>query len=210
MKISIVDFVVGVANLKQLPKTNHPEIIFIGRSNVGKSSLLNKLCSRKNIARVSATPGKTRELNYYLINKELYFVDLPGYGYAKVAEHVKAGWTQMIEEFFHTRRQIAMAIQIVDARLGPTELDNTMMGWLDFYKVPFLLILTKADKLPKNKLIIQVNTISGQLSKYKHLVGIQSFSAVTGDGRIELLKIIDCQIEEKVHPSSKLVTSAVA
>lgn len=210
MKISTVDFVVGVANLKQLPKTNLPEIIFIGRSNVGKSSLLNKLCHRKNIARVSATPGKTRELNYYLINKELYFVDLPGYGYAKVAEHVKAGWTQLIEEFFHTRKQIALAIQIVDARLGPNELDNTMMGWLDFYKVPFLLVLTKADKLPKNKLIIQQNTIGAELSKYKYLSGIQPFSAVTGEGRIELLKIIERHIEEKEKHSSKIVTSAVA
>ncbi len=210
MKISIVDFVVGVANLKQLPKTNLPEIIFIGRSNVGKSSLLNKLCNRKNIARVSATPGKTRELNYYLINKDMYFVDLPGYGYAKVAEHVKAGWTQLIEEFFHTRKQIALAIQIVDARLGPTELDNTMMGWLDFYKVPFLLILTKADKLPKNKLINQVNFIGGALSKHKYLAGIQPFSAVTGDGRIELLKAIDRHIEDNTLPSSKIVTSAVA
>ncbi len=204
MKISTVDFVVGVANLQQLPKTNLPEIIFIGRSNVGKSSLLNKLCNRKNIARVSSTPGKTRELNYYLINKELYFVDLPGYGYAKVAEHVKAGWTQLIEEFFHTRKQIALAIQIVDARLGPTELDNTMMGWLDFYKVPFLLILTKADKLPKNKLINQMNLIGGELSKYKHLAGIQPFSAVTGDGRIDLMKMIERHVEGKELPSSKV------
>lgn len=204
MKISTVDFVVGVANLQQLPKTNLPEIIFIGRSNVGKSSLLNKLCNRKNIARVSSTPGKTRELNYYLINKELYFVDLPGYGYAKVAEHVKAGWTQLIEEFFHTRKQIALAIQIVDARLGPTELDNTMMGWLDFYKVPFLLVLTKADKLPKNKLINQMTLIGGELSKYKHLAGIQPFSAVTGDGRIDLMKMIERHIEGKELPSSKV------
>lgn len=210
MKISTVDFVVGVANLKQLPKTNLPEIIFIGRSNVGKSSLLNKLCNRKNIARVSATPGKTRELNYYQINKDLYFVDLPGYGYAKVAEHVKAGWTQLIEEFFHTRKQIALAIQIVDARLGPTELDNTMMGWLDFYKVPFLLVLTKADKLPKNKLITQMNTIGSELGKYKYLAGIQPFSAVTGDGRIELLKTIDRYIDERDVRASKIVASAVA
>ena len=210
MKITTVDFVVGVANLKQLPKTNLPEIIFIGRSNVGKSSLLNKLCNRKNIARVSATPGKTRELNYYLINKEMYYVDLPGYGYAKVAEHVKAGWTQLIEEFFHTRKQIALAIQIVDARLGPTELDNTMMGWLDFYKVPFLLVLTKADKLPKNKLINQMNSIGGELSKYKFLAGVHPFSAVTGDGRTELLKTIEHYIEESELPSSKIVTSAVA
>jgi GTP-binding protein len=210
MKISTVDFIVGVANLQQLPKTNLPEIIFIGRSNVGKSSLLNKLCNRKNIARVSSTPGKTRELNYYQINKDMYFVDLPGYGYAKVAEHVKAGWTQLIEEFFHTRKQIALAIQIVDARLGPTELDSTMMGWLDFYKVPFLLILTKADKLPKNKLITQINTISSELSKYKYLSGIIPFSAVTGDGRIELLKTIERHIQQKDTRSPKILTSAVA
>ena len=210
MKISTVDFVVGVANLKQLPKTNLPEVIFIGRSNVGKSSLLNKLCNRKNIARVSATPGKTRELNYYLINKDMYFVDLPGYGYAKVAEHVKAGWTQLIEEFFHTRTQIALAIQIVDARLGPTELDTTMMGWLDFYKVPFLLILTKADKLPKNKLITQMNAINGDVLKYNHLAGVLPFSAITGDGRIELVKTIQHHIEGKEIPLSKLDTSAVA
>lgn len=210
MKISSVDFVVGVASMKQLPKNNLPEIIFIGRSNVGKSSLLNKLCNRKNIARVSATPGKTRELNYYLINKKMYFVDLPGYGYAKVAEHVKAGWTQLIEEFFKGRKQIALAIQIVDARLGPTELDNTMMGWLDFYKVPFMLVLTKADKLPKNKLITQVNAVSAELNKYNFLYSVQPFSAITGEGRTELLKSIVQHVEEKVSPSSKLVTSAVA
>lgn len=210
MKISTVDFVVGVANLKQLPKNNLPEIIFIGRSNVGKSSLLNKLSNRKSIARVSATPGKTRELNYYQINKKFYFVDLPGYGYAKVAEHVKAGWTQLIEEFFKGRKQIALAIQIVDARLGPTELDNTMMGWLDFYKVPFVLVLTKADKLPKNKLLIQMNNVGAELSKYKYLYGVQPFSAITGDGRNDLMKIIQQHIDEKGKLSSKLVASAVA
>lgn len=210
MKISSVDFIVGVANLQQLPKTNLPEIIFIGRSNVGKSSLLNKLCNRKSIARVSSTPGKTRELNYYQINKDMYFVDLPGYGYAKVAEHVKAGWTQLIEEFFHTRKQIALAIQIVDARLGPTELDSTMMGWLDFYKVPFLLVLTKADKLPKNKLITQINTTTSELSKYKYLSGIQPFSAVSGDGRIELLKTVERHIGEKDIRRTKIPASAVA
>ncbi len=210
MKISSVDFVVGVASMKQLPKNNLPEIIFLGRSNVGKSSLLNKLCNRKNIARVSATPGKTRELNYYMINKKMYFVDLPGYGYAKVAEHVKAGWTQLIEEFFKGRKQIALAIQIVDARLGPTELDATMMGWLDFYKVPFMLVLTKADKLPKNKLMTQVNAVSAELNKYNFLSSVLSFSAITGEGRNELLKSIVHYVEEKGSPSSKLVTSAVA
>jgi GTP-binding protein len=210
MKITSIDFVVGVANLKQLPKNNLPEIVFIGRSNVGKSSLLNKVCNRKSIARVSATPGKTRELNYYLINKELYFVDLPGYGYAKVAEHVKAGWTSLIEEFFHNRKQIALAIQIVDARLGPTELDMTMIGWLDFFKVPFVLVLTKADKLPHGKLLAQMNEVAGLLSKYKYLAGIHPFSAVNGDGRHELLRSIEEHIGHKDTAAVQQKTLAAA
>jgi GTP-binding protein len=210
MKITSIDFVVGVANLKQLPKNNLPEIVFIGRSNVGKSSLLNKLCNRKSIARVSSTPGKTRELNYYLINKELYFVDLPGYGYAKVAEHVKAGWTSLIEEFFHNRKQIALAVQIVDARLGPTELDMTMIGWLDFFKVPFVLVLTKADKLPHGKLLAQTADVTALLSKYKYMAGIFPFSALNGDGRHDLLKAVEDHVEQKGIPSGKALIHAVA
>jgi GTP-binding protein len=211
MKITSVDFVVGVANLKQLPKDGFPEIVFLGRSNVGKSSLLNKLCNRKGIARVSGTPGKTRELNYYLINRELYLLDLPGYGYAKVAEHVKAGWTSLIENFFHSRKQIALGIQIVDARLGPTDLDCTMMGWLDFYKIPFVLVLTKADKVPFNKLQIQIKNVYESLRKYKHLTAVLPFSAVSGEGRAELLKAIEQHVSKKeVTASKNHVTSAVA
>ena len=211
MKIVTVDFVVGVANLKQLPKDNFPEIVFIGRSNVGKSSLLNKLCNRKGLARISSTPGKTRELNYYLVNKEMYFIDLPGYGYAKVAEQVKAGWTSLIESFFHDRRQIALGVQIVDARLGPTELDTTMMGWLDFYDVPFVLVLTKADKIPFNKLQTQIKSVQDRLSKYTHLSAVLQFSAVTGDGRYDLLKTIESFVNAKeISPPKHYIPSAVA
>jgi len=211
MKIVTVEFVVGVANLKQLPKDNFPEIVFIGRSNVGKSSLLNKLCNRKGLARISSTPGKTRELNYYLVNKEMYFIDLPGYGYAKVAEQVKAGWTSLIESFFHDRRQIALGVQIVDARLGPTELDTTMMGWLDFYDVPFVLVLTKADKIPFNKLQTQMKNVQDRLAKYAHLSSVLQFSAVTGDGRSDLLNTIESFVNAKEISSSKdYIPSAVA
>ena len=203
MKIVTVDFVVGVANLKQLPKDNFPEIVFIGRSNVGKSSLLNKLCNRKGLARISSTPGKTRELNYYLVNKEMYFIDLPGYGYAKVAEQVKAGWTSLIESFFHERSQIALGVQIVDARLGPTELDTTMMGWLDFYEVPFVLVLTKADKIPFNKLQAQIKSVQDRLAKYEHLSAVLQFSAVTGDGRCDLLNTIESFVNAKEISASK-------
>jgi GTP-binding protein len=211
MKIVTVDFVVGVANLKQLPKDNFPEIVFIGRSNVGKSSLLNKLCNRKGLARISSTPGKTRELNYYLVNKEMYFIDLPGYGYAKVAEQVKAGWTSLIESFFNDRRQIALGVQIVDARLGPTELDTTMMGWLDFYDVPFVLVLTKADKIPFNKLQTQIKNVQDRLGKYKQLSAVLQFSAVTGDGRYDLLNTIESFVNAKEVSSTKhYIPSAVA
>ena|SRR3989304_1622758 len=211
MKIVTVDFVVGVANLKQLPKDNLPEIVFIGRSNVGKSSLLNKLCNRKGLARISTTPGKTRELNYYLVNKEMYFIDLPGYGYAKVAEQVKAGWTSLIETFFHDRRQIALGVQIVDARLGPTELDTTMMGWLDFYRVPFMLILTKADKIPFNKLQLQIKAVQESLGKYRYLSAVLPFSAVTGEGRYDLLKTIQSFVNRKeISPTKHFIPSAVA
>lgn len=209
MKISSIDFVIGVANLKQLPKDNLPEIVFLGRSNVGKSSLLNKVCNRKNIARVSANPGKTRELNYYMINKKIYFVDLPGYGYARVAEHVKAGWANLIEDYFRQRKQIAVALQIVDARLGPTELDNTMLGWLDYYHVPFILIMTKSDKLPVSKLKIQVERIEKQLKSFTQLVKVLPFSSVSGIGRVELLKLIDeFAGKRSIHDTKKQVTAA--
>ncbi len=191
MKIASVDFTVGAVDLHQLPKDGLPEVVFIGRSNVGKSSLLNKLANRKKTARVSSTPGKTRELNYYLVNKQLYFVDLPGYGYARVAEHVRAGWTALIENYFHSRKQIAFAVQIVDARLGPTDLDNLMIGWLDFYKIPFVLVLTKADKTPSSRLQTQMIAVEEAMSKYHYLHGIVPFSAMTGDGRNDLLKIIE-------------------
>lgn len=203
MKISTIDFIIGVANLKQLPKDNLPEVVFLGRSNVGKSSLLNKVCNRKNIARVSKNPGKTRELNYYMINKKVYFVDLPGYGYARVAEHVKAGWATLIEDFFRTRKQIVVALQIVDARLGPTELDNTMLGWLDYYEVPFILMMTKADKLPVSKLKMQVERITQQLSGFTQLVKVIPFSSVTGVGRAELLSTIDEFTDKKVTSTNK-------
>ncbi|MDE3058953.1 MAG: YihA family ribosome biogenesis GTP-binding protein [Bacteroidota bacterium] len=203
MKIVTVDFAVGAANLHQLPKNGLPEIVFIGRSNVGKSSLLNKIAHRKNAARISSTPGKTRELNYYLINKQFYFVDLPGYGYAKVAEHVKAGWTALIENYFLTRKQIAFAVQIVDARLGPTDLDNLMIGWLDFYEIPFVLVMTKADKTPVSRLQMQMSAVKTAMSKYRFVHGIIPFSAVTGEGRGDLLTIIEDHLVPAQSPSSK-------
>ncbi len=194
LKISSAEFLQGVADLRQLPKNTLREILFIGRSNVGKSSLLNKLCNKKNLARTSATPGKTREINYYIINNQFYFVDLPGYGYAKVPEQMRAGWKRLIEDFLKRGEPISLAMQLIDSRQEPTPLDLMMMDWLEYYEVPYILVLTKADKMPFSKL-------SKQLEAYRERFqeqltegcchGIVPFSIVNGDGRQELLRITD-------------------
>ncbi|MBM4161314.1 MAG: YihA family ribosome biogenesis GTP-binding protein [Ignavibacteria bacterium] len=194
LKITTAEFLQGVSDLRQLPKNELREVLFIGRSNVGKSSLLNKMCNRKNLARSSSTPGKTREINYYIINNAFYFVDLPGYGYAKVPEQMRAGWKRLIEDFLKRGGPIALAMQLIDSRQEPTPLDLMMMDWLDYYEVPYLLVLTKADKLPVSKLTKQ---LEGYRSRFNSQLsegccrGIVPFSIVTGDGRSELLKLIE-------------------
>ena len=194
IKITSAEFLQGVADLRQLPKRELKEILFIGRSNVGKSSLLNKLCNRKNLARSSATPGKTREINYYLINDELYFVDLPGYGYAKVPEQMRAGWKKLIEDFLRRGEPIGIAMQLIDSRQEPTPLDLMMMDWLEYYEIPYLLILTKSDKLPVSKLGKQIEAyrerFQGQLTE-GCCRGIIPFSVVSGEGKSDLMKMIE-------------------
>ncbi len=193
LKITSAEFLQGVADLRQLPKNELSEILFIGRSNVGKSSLLNKICNRRNLARTSTTPGKTREINYYLVNNNLYFVDLPGYGYAKVPEQMRAGWKRLIEGFLQRGHPIALAMQLIDARQEPTPLDLMMMDWLEYYEIPYLLVLTKSDKLPVSKLKKQLDVyrerFKSQISEGS-LRGIIPFSSVSGEGRSVLLKLI--------------------
>jgi GTP-binding protein len=199
LKIVSAEFLQGVADLRQLPKNQLREILFIGRSNVGKSSLLNKMCNRKNLARASATPGKTREINYYIINNSFYFVDLPGYGYAKVPEQMRAGWKRLIEDFLKRGEPIGLAMLLIDSRQEPTPLDLMMMDWLEYYEVPYLLVLTKADKLPHSKLLKQIDTYK---ERFKENLtegscrGIVPFSIVSGDGRAELLKLIENHLDK--------------
>jgi GTP-binding protein len=199
MKITSAEFLQGVADLRQLPKRELKEVLFIGRSNVGKSSLLNKLCNRKNLARSSATPGKTREINYYLVNDDLYFVDLPGYGYAKVPEQMRAGWKKLIEDFLKRGEPIAVAMQLIDSRQEPTPLDLMMMDWLEYYEIPYVLILTKSDKLPVSKLGKQIESykerFQGQLME-GCCRGIIPFSVVSGDGKNDLMKMIEASMKQ--------------
>ncbi|HSQ75499.1 MAG TPA: ribosome biogenesis GTP-binding protein YihA/YsxC [Bacteroidota bacterium] len=190
MKIASAEFVLGAVNLRQLPKDGSREIAFLGRSNVGKSSFINKLCNRKNLARSSADPGKTREMNYYLVNGEFYFVDLPGYGYARLPEQIRSSWGKLIEQYLKTRTQLALVLQLVDARHEPTELDMMMVGWLDYYEIPFLVALTKADKLPASKMPRIVQTAKDTFSRFSNCRDVLPFSAINGLGKTEVVKII--------------------
>ena len=208
LKITTAEFLQGVADLHQLPKNELKEILFIGRSNVGKSSLLNKMCNRKNLARSSSTPGKTREINYYIVNDDFYFVDLPGYGYAKVPEQMRAGWKKLIEDFLQRGEPIAIALQLIDSRQEPTPLDLMMMDWLEYYEIPYLLILTKADKLPVSKLSKQVEAykkrFQGQLLE-GWCKGIVPFSVVSGEGKTGLIKMIETSFKETKRQKKEAV-----
>jgi GTP-binding protein len=190
MKITSAEFILGTSNLRQLPKDGVREVAFLGRSNVGKSSLINRLCGRKSLARSSSEPGKTREMNYYLINRQFYFVDLPGYGYAKVPEQVKSSWGKLIEQYLKGRDQLSLVVQLVDARHEPTELDMMMVGWLDYYSIPFLVALTKADKLPTSKMPRFVEEARHRFSRFDCCKEVIPFSSITGIGKNEVMKII--------------------
>jgi GTP-binding protein len=195
MKITSAEFVLGASHVRQLPKDGVKEVAFLGRSNVGKSSLINKLCGRKSLARSSTEPGKTREMNYYLINRQFYFVDLPGYGYAKVPEQVKSSWGKLIEQYLKGRDQLSLVVQLVDARHEPTELDMMMVGWLDYYSIPFLVTLTKADKLPTSKMPRFVEEARQRFARFDCCKEVVPFSSITGIGKNEVMKIISTHLE---------------
>jgi GTP-binding protein len=208
IKISTAEFLQGVTDLRQLPKRELREILFIGRSNVGKSSLLNKLSSRKSLARSSSTPGKTREINYYIVNDEFYFVDLPGYGYAKVPEQMRAGWKKLIEDFLQRGEPIAIALQLIDSRQEPTPLDLMMMDWLEYYEIPYLLVLTKSDKLPVSKLKKQVDAYEKRFEAQRNegcCKGIVPFSVVSGTGKTSLMKMIESSFIETKRQKKEAV-----
>lgn len=166
------------------PKINEPLVVFIGRSNVGKSSLINSLLKVK-IARTSNTPGKTRQINFYLVNNEFYFVDLPGYGYAKVSGKESGEWKNVMDSFFDSELNINLGILIIDARREPLDSDKTMNEYLNSLKIPHFLILNKIDKLTQSER-------AKQIKAYQMLIGkfcqeLLPFSALTGKGSNELL-----------------------
>lgn len=177
----------------QLKKSTFQEIIFSGRSNVGKSSLINKLINRKSLARVSSRPGKTGTINFYLIDKKVRFVDLPGYGYAKVSEKEKKRWANLVEGYFNDNRNISLVIQIIDMRHSPTIDDLNMIKFLMERNFKFIVVLTKSDKLNKTQREERLSNLKNELP-FENIKTIV-FSAVKSEG-LELLK---SQIEASIN-----------
>ncbi len=189
MRVSSIEFTIGAVGKGDLPAAGLPEIAFSGRSNVGKSSLINRLVQRKKLARTSSTPGKTQQLNYYLANEQLYLVDLPGYGYVSGGVGLRSTLGKIVGRYISDRQELRAVLQLIDARHGPTELDLQMIEWLQEAQKPFLLVFTKADKLSRNKLKTQFDRLDSQ----KSLAGISfvSFSAADGRGKDDIWGWID-------------------
>ena len=196
MKINInnSNIAMTVGNARQFPRDPRPEVALSGRSNVGKSSLINTMLGRKSLARVSSTPGKTITINYYDIDKQLYLVDLPGYGYARRSQESKRSWSSLTEDYFlknPSADAIKLVVQLIDIRVGPTDDDIMMINWLIDCGVPFIVVATKADKLSKSELRRQLESFE---ENYFKGTGIEvlPFSSVTRDGKDELWsKIFD-------------------
>lgn len=161
MIIKNAEFFAAFGTNKQLPAKEKPEIVFSGRSNVGKSSLINKLCNRKNLARVSSEPGKTGTINFYKVN-DFYLVDLPGYGFAKVSDKERRRWDRLINSYFESGRNINLVVQLIDCRREPSTDDYSMLEYLSYHNIPFVIALTKGDKLNKT----QQDAVVAQFREY--------------------------------------------
>lgn len=190
MKIKSSEFVISAVGPKQYPDEGLPEVALAGRSNVGKSSLINRMLLRKNLARTSSQPGKTQQLNYYRINGELFFVDVPGYGYAKVSRTEREAWGRMIENYLMNREPLKLVILLVDLRHPPTALDCSMYDWLSHYGIPLCVVGTKADKLSRSQLPKHAKQVRETLGMPKGQP-LVLFSSETGAGRDELWSIIE-------------------
>jgi GTP-binding protein len=180
-----IEFLVSAYQEKQYPPADKPEIAFAGRSNVGKSSLLNALVNRRKLARISAQPGRTQALNFFCLQKNLYLVDLPGYGYAKVPLEVKKAWGKLVEHYLKARSNLKAVVLIFDIRRDPGEEDRDLIHWLKQYQIPILIVLTKADKLSRQQALGRTKTFSSQIKEISDMVPTVC-SAKTKEGLKEL------------------------
>ena len=188
MNFNYVDFLISAASPKDFPSNRLPEIAFAGKSNVGKSSVINRILQRKNFARVGEKPGKTIHVNYFTIDSQCYFVDLPGYGYAKVSQSEKDRWSRLMEDYFASQR-IDLGVFIVDARHAPTQNDITMANWFLESGCPFVVVANKLDKLKRSEIEPNLQRIRQDL-KLPDACPVIPFSAEKGTGRDDLVKII--------------------
>jgi len=193
VKITSVEYLVSARSRTDYPKKQLPQIAFAGRSNVGKSSLINALLKRKRMARTSSTPGKTQCINFFLINGSFYFVDLPGYGYAKVPRKERQKWGQIIEEYLQWKEIRKMVVLLVDIRHKSSPLDLQMKSWLDFHQLQHVIAATKADKLSTSRRTRCLNVLKEAFAG----TDVIPFSAVKGQGRLQLWGLIKGFIESE-------------
>ncbi len=192
MKISKAEFIKSSTLIKDAPREPLPEYAFIGRSNVGKSSLINMLTNNKKLAKTSSTPGKTQLINHFKINNSWYLTDLPGYGYAKTSKQKRKQFGKMIQDYFLHRKNLVNAFVLIDSRLKPQKIDMEFMEWLGKNKIPFAIIFTKSDKLSSNELNKNIkNFMKEMLHKWESLPPHFVTSSINGRGRKELLDYID-------------------
>ncbi len=187
MKITSAEFVKSAFERSHWIADGRPEIAFLGRSNVGKSSLLNSLLNRKGLARTSNTPGRTQSINFFFVNDSFYFADLPGYGYAKVSKTMRKDWGKMAEEYLANRRELVLFIQLVDSRHKPSELDLNLSEWLTFHQKNAIVVATKSDKLSKNELVKNIRVIENAIPDR----AVIPYSAETGKGRDAVWSVIE-------------------
>jgi GTP-binding protein len=201
MKITSAEFVKSAFEEGQWPKGGLPEVAFLGRSNVGKSSLINSLLGVRGLARTSSTPGRTQALNFFLVNQGFHFVDLPGYGFARVPREVRESWGKIVTDYLAKREQLVLSIHIVDSRHEPTKLDLQLRQWLTAFDKPLLTVATKSDKLSQNEL-------QRNLKRARQLLGagggtsgeVVAYSAVTGRGRAEVWRAVERALNDSHSP----------
>jgi len=192
MEIKEARFVVSNTDVKKCPPPNKPEYAFIGRSNVGKSSLINRLTNKKTLAKISGKPGKTRLINHYLINEEWYLVDLPGYGYAEVPKKERLKWEQFLKRYILQRENLYCLFVLVDSRHEPQKPDLEFMEWLGISQIPFTIIFTKTDKLKPEELKTNLKKYEEKMFEtWETMPGYYISSAETGDGTAEILDFIE-------------------
>jgi GTP-binding protein len=183
-------FIASVFSATELPKEKLPEVVLCGRSNVGKSSFINSLFNRKNLAKTSSTPGKTRSINYYEIDSKFYVVDLPGYGYAKISQSERIKWGNLINDFFSTSKHIQLTIHLIDSRHKPTELDIELNDMLRTLDIPYIVLLNKSDKLKQSEFSVSKKKVIEVFPELILNENLFYFSSVKGTGNKEIKKLL--------------------